>query len=430
MSTKRYIYVDTFTKHVSHHALEAELEVPKFLIMYKVKVARQGLRYVIIYFKSQMVKQLSHQKPKQLKYVNMENMVVRADADTEVREVLHAARQQVLRQIDLGMIAVPAILGLYAYALSKNILSKHPKPPITRFKPLNKEQLQRAINIHDLKNGLMKTWDTSEITDMSNLFIHFQFTEQHDISEWNVSEVLNMDDMFKNSNINQSLKKWDVSNVTSMKRMFFYCQEFNQNLNGWGAKTSKVKLMNNMFSGCFKFNQPLNDWCVISVTNMEGMFLECRQFDQPLNKWDVIQVKNMQNMFNGCKKFNQSLNEWGNKTIQVTNMEAMFSSCEVFNSQVDQWDVSRVTNMKNMFNRCTRFDQPLNNWADKTRNVTSMKGMFLHCKAFNQPVDQWNTLDLTNTQEMFAHCDKFNQSFNRWGKNTKHITNMNYMFYD
>ena len=93
--------------------------------------------------------------------------------------------------------------------------------------------------------------------------------------------------LFSNLKFNEDISKWNVSNVTNMNRMF---------------RSTK------------SFNQPLNDWDVSNVTNMAHMFyMEVGKykvpsvFNQPLDNWDVSNVVNMSYMFFGAKKFNQSL---------------------------------------------------------------------------------------------------------------------------
>ena len=41
-----------------------------------------------------------------------------------------------------------------------------------------------------------------------------------DISNWNVSNVTDMSDMFNDTEFNGDISKWDVSNVTDMSDMF------------------------------------------------------------------------------------------------------------------------------------------------------------------------------------------------------------------
>ena len=53
-------------------------------------------------------------------------------------------------------------------------------------------------------------------------------TKYGDISNWDVSNVTNMREMFLHAtSFNQPLNNWDVSNVTDMRRMFNGARSFN-----------------------------------------------------------------------------------------------------------------------------------------------------------------------------------------------------------
>ncbi|WP_299055872.1 BspA family leucine-rich repeat surface protein [uncultured Polaribacter sp.] len=123
----------------------------------------------------------------------------------------------------------------------------------------------------EAKYGHISSWDTSNVTDMSSLFL-----DAHEF--------------------NSPIDKWDVSNVTTMNAMFDNAYNFNQPLNNWNV--SKVEDMGEMFSSLetLKFNQPIGDWDVSKVTNMEHMFSRAESFNQPIGDWDVSKVTNME----GC----------------------------------------------------------------------------------------------------------------------------------
>ena len=148
---------------------------------------------------------------------------------------------------------------------------------LDKVQPKNKTQLKSLIeyafnhNIYDL-NFI----DTSKITDMSNLFMNCEY--DIDVSNWDVSNVINMGCTFYNCNMftGKGLENWDVSNVTNMSAMFYYFKNFDCDLSNWNV--SNVKDMSYMFTVC---------------ENFKGKGLE---------NWDVSKVEDMKYMFGGCDK--------------------------------------------------------------------------------------------------------------------------------
>ena len=71
--------------------------------------------------------------------------------------------------------------------------------------------------------GPIEFWDVTDITDMSYLFAsNCNFDE--DLSRWNVSSVINMNNMFYNiyNFTRDYLSLWDISSVTNIRHIF-YC---------------------------------------------------------------------------------------------------------------------------------------------------------------------------------------------------------------
>ena len=87
---------------------------------------------------------------------------------------------------------------------------------------------------------------------------------------------------------NQDISEWDVSSVINMSFMFFGASSFNQPLNAWGV--SNVTEMLEMFAGAFSFNQDISEWDVSSVTNMEAMFYQASAFNQDISNWCVTDI--------------------------------------------------------------------------------------------------------------------------------------------
>jgi len=239
------------------------------------------------------------------------------------------------------------------------------------------------------------------------------------ISNWNVSNVTNMEELFKDkSSFNENIGGWDVSNVTDMAAIFQNASSFNQDISGWNV--SNVTRMTNMFRNT-PFNQNISSWVVSSVTGMASMFRDS-SFNQPLNNWDVSNVIEMHYMFWNAQSFNQSLNDWN--VSSVTNMTSMFQSATTFNEDISGWNTSNVTTMKYMFHTASAFNNDLNSW--NVSQVTDMVQIFQNCGQFNQPLSNWNVSSVTNMNSAFANTGNFNQSLNSW--NVSNVTNMGGMF--
>ena len=85
-----------------------------------------------------------------------------------------------------------------------------------------------------------------------------------DISNWDVSNVTNMSEMFLNADeFNQDISSWDVSKVTDMRAMFYRKGSFFSDIFGRSA-----------------FNADISSWNVSSVRNMASMFYGSNSFNQ------------------------------------------------------------------------------------------------------------------------------------------------------
>ena len=182
--------------------------------------------------------------------------------------------------------------------------------------------------------------DLSGVMDMSHMFRESSF--KGDISDWNVSSVTNMYWMFGESSFNGNISNWNVSSVTDM-RVMFYLSPFNGDISKWN--TSSVTRMADMFNNNAAFNGDISNWNVSSVTNMDRMFLSSSSFNGDISKWNTSSVTSTKDMFHGSS-FNQDLSEWN--VSSVTDMRQMFRSSP-FNQDLSKWDISSVTQMTAMF---------------------------------------------------------------------------------
>ena len=185
-----------------------------------------------------------------------------------------------------------------------------------------------------------------------------------DISTWNTSLVTDMSDLFslRRSNFescgntsNDEIGHWDVSSVVHMQGMFWGASTFNKDIGGWD--TSRVTDMHEMFMDALVFNQDIGGWNTSSVTNMYGMFQGARVFNQDIGGWDTLRVIGMERMFKDAWEFNQDISGWD--TSSVTNMLSMFETGKKFNQDISGWDVSGVTDMGAMFRQAWVFNQEI-----------------------------------------------------------------------
>ncbi len=247
-------------------------------------------------------------------------------------------------------------------------------------------------------NQDIRSWDVSNVIDMSQLFFSSPFNQNIDV--WDVGSVLSMERMFFDSNFNRNIGDWDVSNVTNMFQMFLSSQ-FNQDIGSWNV--GNVTTMAAMFVQS-DFNQPIGDWDVSSVTEMEFMF-RGTVFDQDIGNWDVSNVIDMSLMF-AESAFNQDIGSWN--VGQVENMAIMFNGSQ-FNQDINSWNVSNVLSMDRMFSN-SPFNKPLGNWD--VNNVLDMSGMF-GGTPFNQPLENWNVSNVISMNTMFFGAS-FNQDIGSW----------------
>ena len=199
-----------------------------------------------------------------------------------------------------------------------------------------------------------------------------------------------------------SVEELDTSNVTDMSRLFYNCKSL-----------SSVNLSN------------LN---TSKVTNMYGMFYYTALTSLDLSNLDTSNVTNMSWMFRNCKSLT-SLNVSNWDTSNLTDMSQIFANCTNLTSvDLSHFDTSNVTTMAYIFNNCSKLTSlNLSNWD--TGNVNTMAYMFYGCNALTSlDVSTFNTSNVTNMSYMFG-CPSLT-SLNLSNFNTSKVTDMSYMFRD
>ena len=218
----------------------------------------------------------------------------------------------------------------------------------------------------------------------------------------------------------------DTSNVTNMDSMF----ESAINFNGWNISewnVSKVKNLREVFRRASKFNQDLSRWNTESATTMYGMFAYTPALTKPVNfenvsevtdMWDMFRasgvpsvnfkktgkVQHMYDMFRESKVETVTLDD----TSNVTNMDSMFESAINFNGwNISEWNVSKVKNLREVFRRASKFNQDLSRW--NTESATTMYGMFRGASNFNADISNWNIGSLKDANALIWNTNSFSQ---------------------
>ena len=220
---------------------------------------------------------------------------------------------------------------------------------------------------------------------------------------------------------------FNTSNVTNMSNMFSYCLNL-RSLDLSGFNTANVTNMGDMFSYCENLTSlNLSHFNTANVTNMGAMFFSCKNLSSlDLSSFNTENVTNMYSMFSDCQSLT-SLDLSSFNTANVTNMGAMFFSCKNLSSlDLSSFNTANVTNMSGMFYHCDITSLDLSSF--NTANVTSMSDMFRYCQSLTSlDLSSFNTANVTSMSCMFYECENLT-SLDLSSFNTANVTSMDLMF--
>ena len=225
-----------------------------------------------------------------------------------------------------------------------------------------------------------------------------------------------------------ALSDWDSSNVINMENMFFntgsYASTFALNPSSWD--TSNVTDMSYMFtsvgSSSTVFTLDVSSWDTSNVTDMSGMFSEVGSAATTwsigdLASWETGNVIDMNYMFYSAGYSATAwsigdISSWD--TSNVTEMNNMFSRAgydsDVFTLDLSSWNTSSLTSLESAFSyagyNANTFALNLSSW--NTSSVVSMRNTFYHtgrsATAFTLDLSSWNTSSTTNMANMFSNA--------------------------
>ncbi len=170
------------------------------------------------------------------------------------------------------------------------------------------EKLKGKIPVDRLELiELINSWGREEeFSTNENIIIpKCEATQCYNLSKLDTSEITDMSQLFEYSVFNGDISNWAISNVTDMYGMFRDAKAFNQPLDNW--KTYNVLFMDEMFCNAESFNQDINSWDISKVKDMGWMFNNAKNFDKPI-LWDLSKVETLIFIFYEAKAFQDKFN--------------------------------------------------------------------------------------------------------------------------
>ncbi len=179
----------------------------------------------------------------------------------------------------------------------------------------------------------------------------------------------------------ENIENLNTSEVTDMSEMFDGCR-YLQSLDVSHFMTDNVKDMNTMFTSCsYLSSLDVSHFNTANVENMAGMFANCSSLTTlDLCNFNTDKVTDMSCMFSFCSHLN-SLDFSSFNTKNVTDMHQMFAGCrELQHIDFSSFDTEKVRDMGCMFEDCISLSSVnLENFY--IDDDTYLNGMFLRCSS-------------------------------------------------
>lgn len=172
--------------------------------------------------------------------------------------------------------------------------------------------------------------NTSEVTNMHNMFNGCSILECLDVSHFKTSQVTNMNGMFRECKKLQTLdvSHFDTSNVTNMSYFFYNCNAL-EALDVSNFNTENVAYMGLVFGGCYKLTElNLTNFNTKNAILMNNMFANCKNLTElDLSSFQTSLVSEMSGMFRKCEKLKTIYVGEGWTTENVIYSNMMFEDC-------------------------------------------------------------------------------------------------------
>ena len=233
----------------------------------------------------------------------------------------------------------------------------------------------------------INNFNTTNVNNMLQMFRDCYELNNLDLTNFNTSNVTNMEFMFKrNLKLKQiiGIKSFDTSKVIKMRNMFEGCFEL-EYLDLTNFNTSNATNLSCMFRYCKKIKEikGINNFNTANVNNFHQMFWECKELESlDLTSFDTSNITNMKMMFYKCEKLKEIKGINNFNTSKVTTMSSMFESCnELEILDLSNFDTSNVWDMSKMFYECSKLKKIIGINNFNISKVTKYNDMFYGCNS-------------------------------------------------
>ena len=198
--------------------------------------------------------------------------------------------------------------------------------------------------------------NTSEVTNMSNMFSTCWSMEEFDLSHFDTRNVADMSYMFNYCEglTSLDLSSFNTSNVNTMEGMFYECSGLSS-LDLSSFDTEHVNHFKEMFIDCARLTSlDLRSFDTQGAQTMEGMFMDCSGLNSiDLSSFNTVLVDNMSSMFSGCTNLT-TLDLTSFNTSYLLTTDWMFYYCRNLRTIYvgDDWGIGSLDSSEGMFKDC------------------------------------------------------------------------------
>lgn len=303
---------------------------------------------------------------------------------------------------------------------------------VNYFNTSNVTDMSQMFNsCYNLKTLDVSSFDTSKVKSMRSMFLGCGGLTSLDVSNFDTSSVTDMGLMFSSCPNLTSLdvSNFDTSNVADMSWMFEKCSTLTS-LNLSNFKTSNLVDMSHMFEKCIGLTLlDLKSFDISKVKNMEYMFANCTSLTTlDLSSFVADNAENMFRMFFDCNNL-KSIDFKNFGGSKVTDMSNMFSGCgSLISLDLSSFNMSNVENMGGIFSGCSALTS-IKFGNNETSNLTDMSSMFWACYALSSiDLSNFDTSNVINMSGMFGYCSNLT-SIKLTKFNTSNVIDMSNMFF-